>query len=158
MKHRYRLVVFEEGDESGDRLTACNRRRLVIGCVSALVCGDAVMAAKDLTNSRLHLNAFEQGLGYFLLNALSSLLMIQHASSSSSASSTLSYLAAQTSPVLLPNTSFSIFSSWFRLHSSTSSRTTHRLSDSLWAAAKQCARLPFVSHQTLTHYTCTLPS
>ena len=150
---------FEECDESGDRLTACNRRRLVIGCISALVCGDLVTAAKDLVNSRLHLNAFEQGLGYFLLNALSSLLMIQHVMSSSSASSSLSDLVPSKSDSLLPNTSISVFSSWSRLHSSSSSQSTHcLLSDSQWAAVKQCARLPCVSYQILTHCACTLPS
>jgi hypothetical protein len=141
---RYHLAGFEDCDESRDRLTACNKRRLVIGCTSAMICGDVASAAKELINSRLHLNAFEQGLGYFLLNALSSLLMIQITMSSSMTPSP-SLLATSTNPsMMLPNTSFSIFSTWKRLHFSSSPRSVHRLSDVQWAAAKQCVRVNFV--------------
>ena len=154
--YRYNLVGFEDCDDSGDRLTACNKRRLVLGCVSALVSGDVVAAAQDLTDSRLHLNAFEQGLGYFLLNALSSLLMIQSTSSLTS-SSDCSHSSAN-SVLLLPNTSLFIFNSWLRLHPPASRRSAHRLSEVQFDAAKQCAILPLLNSKFNTPSACTLRS
>jgi hypothetical protein len=156
MCHRYNLVGFEDCDDSGDRLTACNKRRLVLGCVSALVSGDVVAAAQDLTNSRLHLNAFEQGLGYFLLNALSSLLMIQ--STSSSASSSDCSPSSSNSVLLLPNTSLSIVNSWLRLHPPASRRSARRLSEVQCDAAKQCALLLLLNSTFNTPSACTLRS
>ena len=117
---RYNLVGPEGVDDSGSKRTACNMRRLTIGCVSAVICGDLVGAAKDLLDTKLHLDAFEQGLGYARLNKLASLLMIQSAASSSFNPSSPS------NPLLPPNTSASMFSSWFRLHSP-SFRSTRRL-------------------------------
>lgn len=135
---RYHLTGLEAVDDSGDRAIACNQRRLVIGCTSAIICGDIVGAVNNIMNSRLLLNAFEQGLGYFLINALAALLMIQNASQTLSAPSSDD---SASFPVLLPpNTSLAIFSTWQRLHSSSSTHAaTRRLSDEKWIAAKQYA-------------------
>ena len=142
--NRYDLVGPEGVDDSGSRRTACNMRRLTIGCVSAIICGDLVGAAKDLLDAKLHLDAFEQGLEYALLNTLASLLMIQSAASSSTSSSNLS---SPSSPLLLPNTSASIFSSWFRLHSP-SFRSTRRLSGLQLSRAQQYVNVLSICQHT----------
>ena len=145
---RYHLAGVEDVDDSGDRPVACNQRRLVVGCTSAMICGDVAGVAQDIMDINLHLNALEQGLGYFLLNAMAALLMIQSASSpssslpSSSASASASASASSGQSFGLhpgmstPNTALSIFSSWSRLHPA-ARQTTRRLSEGQWAAAKQ---------------------